>query len=234
MANKISKVIVLLVLLSVFSVALFDGVTMAASSGTMLQVTYLSQITPEQWVAQWYEHQKEASQIITAMNCGPATLVMLEAYFKQTEPTPERILEVDEFIYEQLSDFQGTNKKTYTRPPVGYEYTGPAEGVNTADMKIILSEYMGFENVVLKVGQSIQDIKDYIDAGYPVIIPVNRIYGQKSNANVYHFTLVYGYDAENFYCNDPGKPEAIGSQASFTHERLTQIWQPGARILTVQ
>ena len=234
MANKISKVIVLLVLLSVFSVALFDGVTMAASSGTMLQVTYLSQITPEQWVAQWYEHQKEASQIITAMNCGPATLVMLEAYFKQTEPTPERILEVDEFIYDQLSSYQGKNPKTYTRPPVGYEYTGPAEGVNTADMKVILSEFMGFEHVVLKVGQSIQDIKDYLDAGSPVIIPVNRIYGQKSNANVYHFTLVYGYDEENFYCNDPGKPEAIGIQATFTHERLAQIWQPGTRILTVE
>ncbi len=234
MTNKISKVIVVLVLLSVFSVALFDGKTMAASSGTMLQVTYLSQITPEQWVAQWYEHQKEASQIITAMNCGPATIVMLESYFKQTVPTPERILEVDEFIYDQLSSYQGKNPKTYTRPPVGYEYTGPAEGVNTADMKVILSEFMGFEHVVLKVGQSIQDIKDYLDAGSPVIIPVNRIYGQKSNANVYHFTLVYGYDEENFYCNDPGKPEAIGSQASFTHEKLAQIWQPGTRILTVE
>lgn len=234
MKNIISKVIIMLVLVSTFSNVVLAGVVFAATTETKLDVTYLSQITPEQWVAQWYEHQKPQSEIITAMNCGPATLVMLESYFKETIPTPERILEVDEFIYDQLSSYQGKNPKTYTRPPVGYEYTGPAEGVNTADMKVILSEFMGFEHVVLKVGQSIQDIKDYLDAGSPVIIPVNRIYGQKSNANVYHFTLVYGYDAENFYCNDPGKPEAIGSQASFTHEKLAQIWQPGTRILTVE
>lgn len=234
MKSKITRGILWLILLTIFSNTLFDGVALAASTNTILEVTYLSQLTADQWVAQWYEHMNKPNPITTSMNCGPATIVMLESYFKQTIPTPERILEVDEFIYDSLNLFQGENAKTYTRPPVGFEYCGPAEGVNTADMQIILQEFMGFENVQLEVGQTVQDIKDLIDQGFPVVIPVNRIYAQKSNVNVYHFTLVRGYEDERFYCNDTGKPDAIGSQANYTFEELEQIWQPGNRILSVQ
>ena len=228
-----SKGIFMIILVSMFSNLLFSGVALAANAESNLSVTYLSQLTPDQWVAQWYEHMKKPEEIISSMNCGPTALVMLEAYFKQISPTPERILEVDEFIYDSLNTFQGENPKTYTRPPQGYEYTGAREGVNTADMQIILQEFMGFEEVVLSTGNNIEDIKRYLDQGSPVIIPVNRIYAQKSEAKVYHFTLIRGYDEERFYANDPGKPDAIGSQANFTFEELEQIWQPGNRILTV-
>jgi len=234
MKNRISKGILFLILLSIFSNSLFNGVAFAASTETMLEVAYLSQITSDQWVDQWYEHMNKPNPITTAMNCGQATIVMLESYFKQVLPTTERILEVNEFIYDRLNEFQGEKAKTYSRPPVGYEYCGPAEGINTADMRMILQEFMGFEDVILETGKNIQDIKDLIDEGYPVIIPVSRIYGQRSNVNVYHFTLVIGYDNERFYCNDSGKPDAIGSQANFTFQELNDIWQPGNRILAVQ
>ena len=228
-----SKGIFLIILVSMFSNLLFSCTALAANAESILSVTYLSQLTPEQWVAQWYEHMKKPEEIISSMNCGPTVLVMLEAYFKQIAPTPERILEVDEFIYDSLNTFQGEYPKTYTRPPQGYEYTGAREGVNTADMQTILKEFMGFDEVVLSTGNDLEDIKSFLNQGSPVIIPVNRIYAQKSEAKVYHFTLIRGYDEERFYANDPGKPDAIGSQANFSFEELEQIWQPGNRILTV-
>ena len=227
------KSITMLILLSIFSYTLFDAQVFAASSGTLLPALYLSQLTPNQWVDQWYEYMNRPNPVTLSMNCGPTVVVMLEAYFKDINPTPERILEVDEFIYDQLSLYQGEDKKTYTRPPEGYEYCGPAEGVNTADLKLILQEFMGLDGVILETGQTIQDIKDLLDAGSPVIVPVNKIYSQKSAGSVYHFTLVRGYDGERFCCNDPGKPDAIGSEANFTFEEFEDIWQPGNRILAL-
>ena len=233
MKNRITKGIIMLILLSILSYSLFDVNVVANARENILAVQYLSQLTSQQWVDQWYEYMNKPNPVTLSMNCGPTVAVMLEAYFKGIIPTPERILEVDEFIYNQLSAYQGENKKTYTRPPEGYEYCGPAEGVNTADLRLILQEFMGLEGVILETGKTIQDIKDLLDAGSPVIVPVNKIYAQKSAGTVYHFTLVRGYDGERFYCNDPGKPDAIGSEANFTFEEFEDIWQPGNRILAV-
>jgi len=86
-------------------------------------------------------------------------------------------------------------------------HTGLAENLSVSDFGTFVESYASMRFTVVD-DPTIDQIKTYISAGTPVLVPVatqklhNEFY--LTDAAPYHFVVIRGYDGESFITNDPG------------------------------
>lgn len=196
------KIIAFLALILLTSLLCSTGIDNTVYAANSLSVPFISQVPPGDW-----SHTK---------NCGQTCCVMVEAYYKGISPTIDRIKSVDDWLFNSsykspINDYNGSSTDVYK-------------------IQSILKNMMGFQNAAIYSNQTTQDIKNFIDAGNPVIVHVSRVY---QGSILSHFALVKGYDDAYIYLNDPGRNKSVGPTAKYTYSDFNNIWQSGKRLVVV-
>lgn len=85
--------------------------------------------------------------------------------------------------------------------------SGLDENLTASEFGTFAESYASMKFIVVD-NPTIDQIKTYISAGTPVLVPVvtekmnNEFY--LTDAAIYHYVVIRGYDGENFITNDPG------------------------------
>lgn len=174
-----------------------------ANAAKLLDVKFISQAEPP---GDWDY----------SVNCGQTCCVMVEAYYKGISPTSDRIKDVDDWLYSKykypVNDYNGSKTDVYI-------------------LQSVLKDMMGFQNVSIYSAQTTQNIKDYLDAGKLVIVPVTKVYELSTTP---HFILAKGYDDTYLYFNDPGRNSTKGPQAKYTYNDFNNgIWQAKKSLVVI-
>ena len=130
-------------------------------------------------------------------NCGQTSVLMAMCYHNGTIPTVEGIMAIDDWLYLKYND------------PIN-NYNG--WGTNPTKVLAVAREYGGFPLSYKDSGWTIDDVKDRIDEGLPVIV---NVYCRYLKTRIYkyaweHILLVIGYDEDNIICHDPARAELAG------------------------
>lgn len=139
--------------------------------------------------------------------CEETSIVMIDAFFEGGELTKEEAKKRIQAIFDEK------------RATVGDSFD---ESMNTI-ATIIEEADLGW-SVELVEDPSLEDMKGYLEAGYPLIVPVyarelsNPYYGGAGPD--YHVMIVSGYDDEKgvFITKDPGTSH--GDNLSFSYDEL--------------
>lgn len=152
-----------------------------AHAATILSVPFSKQAPQNQWRMQPF-----------ADACEETVIIMADAYYNRTKLTPQsvraRILTLAAYEQKTFGFHRDTNS-TYTAR--------------------LINERSKFSATVVE-NPTIEQIKNEIDAGRPVILPAfspalkNPHY--RPGGNPYHVVMIIGYDSETeeFITNDPG------------------------------
>ena len=130
-------------------------------------------------------------------NCGQTCVLMAMSYYNWTTPTVEGIMAIDDWLHVKYKD------------PIN-NYNG--SGTNPTKILAVAREYGGFTLSYKASAWTIDDVKDRIDEGLPVIVSV---YCRYLTTRIYkyaweHFVLAIGYDENNIICHDPARAELAG------------------------
>lgn len=143
-----------------------------------LPVLFKAQVPPGSW-------SKTA-------NCGQASVNMAIAYHQGVTPTAEGIMRIDEFLVQ----------KPYRRNLNNYNSQGTQPNMLRDAARVV----GGFPDSYYEANWTLQDFRDAVDDGLPVVARVytgylkNRPYRYVGN----HYVLVIGYTSTHIICNDPG------------------------------
>jgi hypothetical protein len=124
-------------------------------------------------------------------NCGQASCLMVFCYYSGTTPTAQGIKDIDDWLYQRFGDPINNYNGSYT---------------TTLKLVTLAREYGCFVGSHVNSGWEIKQLREEIDAGYPVIVAVEARY--LSNRGYIwaggHFVVAKGYDNAHIICNDPG------------------------------
>ena len=139
--------------------------------------------------------------------CEEASIIMLHHYLQATDLTPRQ---ADQEII-SLVDWQKEN-------------WGGHNDLSISKVAQLLTDFYGYDNVQVKYQFSLDDIKQELVLGHPVIIPVagrqlpNPYY--KTPGPLYHYLLIRGYKNGQFITNDSGTKRGKG----FVYQQEI-VWQ---------
>jgi len=144
-----------------------------------LDMIFYAQSPYQNWALPYQETCEEAS--------------LLLAYYYLTGKTPDR-----ESYHQDLLDLVEWQKGYFGQ----YLHTSLAE---TAEMG---AEYFGLKNYKLIDDPNVDQIKEYVAQGFPVLLPSSgRDLGNpffRGTGPFYHMLVIRGYDEEHFITNDVG------------------------------
>jgi hypothetical protein len=140
--------------------------------------------TPQAPHANWNLPYQEA--------CEEASAAMVHYYWSEQEfANPE---EADAELL-RLVDFQNN---TY----------GEYEDTNAEETAQFMRDFYGYENIEVIDNPTVEQIKEEVAAGFPVMVPA---YGKvlenpnfRSGGPLYHMLVIKGYTVGTFITNDPG------------------------------
>ena len=141
-------------------------------------------------------------------NCGPVSLVMAGCYVKGQEPTSAKVTEINRALGVTDLDFKS------------------AEQLITAGQKV-------FGLTLQKHHWDLQDVKNEVQAGGPVIVAVkarllpNRGYPYQGD----HFVLVIGFGGDQITCDDPGTSE--GGERQYAASDFDQAMKSEGGVVVV-
>ncbi|MBU1032799.1 MAG: C39 family peptidase [Patescibacteria group bacterium] len=131
--------------------------------------------------------------------CEEASVIMVDAFYKGETGAMNKYT-ADERLKKMVA---------FESSLFGYYEDTTAE--QTADL---VRAYYGYENVIVKPLKSVDDIKESLALGYPVIIPAaGKLLGNpyfSGNGPPYHMLVVRGYTPDFFITNDPGTRRGQG------------------------
>lgn len=134
----------------------------------------------------WSEPWKEG--------CEEAALLMVSIYHKG-DHTPDL---PPEKMKQKIADMVDWELKRF----------GSHKNLNADEMAIIAKEYLGYEQVRVKHGATLTDIKNELRAGRPVVVPAA---GQllknpyfKTPGPPYHVFVIKGFEGNTFITNENG------------------------------
>lgn len=112
-------------------------------------------------------------------------------------------------------------------------YFGKHKDLNIAEVAVVTRKYLGYDYKIIEI-ESIDDIKQEIDNGNPVVIPAaGRILENEhfiQPAPVYHMLTVIGYTQDKIITNDPGTQ--FGENMEYSYENIFESihnWEEGAK-----
>ncbi|HOQ68152.1 MAG TPA: C39 family peptidase [Candidatus Atribacteria bacterium] len=154
----------------------------------VLDVPFLPQVPPGDWV--------------NTRNCGPACAVMMRAYYFNIQPSPEHIIEADNWL-----------NTRFGLPVNGYN------GDWTSIFQI--RAWLDSEGVPAKVGMgNLERARAMLSEGKPFLVAVYS--NMNPSGGVKHAMLVVGIDSNNIYVNDPGK--VAGANNSYPLPQFLSAW----------
>lgn len=152
-----------------------------------LPVKHLPQVLPGSWDL--------------TKNCGVASICMIDAFYKNYSAGASDIKSIDDYIVSTWNTYSLSNYNL-------------SAGVTSDMIMAIAKDYFGYKDVI-KASGTINDIKNLIYKGFPVIVAV-RI-GMKSSLSIKgHFMAVVGLDIDNsgtitnIIVNDVGRSTSSG------------------------
>lgn len=123
--------------------------------------------------------------------CEEASIIMVHKYFANEALTPE-------IMDQEIQDLVEWEVKTF----------GYYADTNAAEIARTLKEYFGHKDVVVMYEFTLDDIKDALLKGYPVIMPLAGRELQNpyftAPGPIYHALVVKGFVKDKLITNDPG------------------------------
>jgi hypothetical protein len=153
-----------------------------------LNVPFTIQAPDGQWVEPWKE------------GCEEAALLMADAFNKGNQSATLPVAETKEQI-KKMVDWQ-------------IERFGAHKDIGADEMAIVAKEYLGYANVRVKHNATLNDIRDELRNGNPVIVPAaGRLLSNPyftPPGPVYHVFLIKGFEPGGFIANENGTRQGNG------------------------
>lgn len=112
------------------------------------------------------------------------------------------------------------------------ETFGDYKDMTVVQIEQLMHEYLQYTNVAIINHPSIVQIEKEISAGNTVIVPASgkdlKNPNFKNGGPLYHMLVIRGFDAKNFYTNDPGTRN--GKNYAYTKDHLMEVmhdWNNG-------
>lgn len=154
----------------------------------LLDVPFLPQVPPGDWA--------------NTRNCGPACAVMIRAYYFNLQPSPDHIIQADNWLNAHF----GLSLNGYN-----------GDWTNIFQIRAWLDS----EGVPTKVGMgNLEQARTMLSAGKPFLVAIYS--NMNSNNGVKHAMLVIGIDENNIYVNDPGK--VAGANNAYPLSQFLSAW----------
>lgn len=170
---------------------------------TSLDRAYLNvPFTPQAPFANWDQLHENA--------CEEAAILQVQYYLTQKNPPPEEIdNDIKDLVNWQIENF------------------GSHHDIYAEEVKSLIIKYYNYseDQVTIVQDVTIQEIKDFIAQGYPVIAPItghllkNPYYHHPG----YHMLTIIGYTEERFITNDVGTRR--GKDFSYEYDRFMNAMQ---------
>ncbi|MCX6780661.1 MAG: C39 family peptidase [Candidatus Magasanikbacteria bacterium] len=164
----------------------------SAHAATILSVPFTPQAPQNQWRTQPFQDA-----------CEEASIIMIDAFYHNKILTPKN-------VRAQILDYINYENHQY----------GFNKDTNAIMTSKLINEHSGFWTHLVE-NASTDDIKNQIDAGYPVIFsaytPTLRNPHYSRSVNPYHVFVITGYDdtTHEFITNDPGTNAGKNYRYSF-------------------
>ncbi len=159
-----------------------------------LDVPFTCQAPHQNWDMPWQEA------------CEEAALMMIDHYIKKDYGNVEMPKDQANTEIVEMVDWQEKNW--------GGHYDLTAE-----EIAELVRDYYGYENVEVKYDITVDDIKEEVGQGNPVLLPsAGRMLANPhftAPGPVYHALVVVGYDENGFITNDPGVWQGYKFRYSF-------------------
>jgi hypothetical protein len=141
---------------------------------------------------------------------------------------------VDSFYKGQSGKIDQTSADTAILKFVNYEKAtlGFYADTTAEELAKVIRDYMGYKTVIVKPLESIDDIKQAVALGYPVIVPMaGKLLGNpnfKNGGPLYHMLVIRGYTPDLIITNDPGTRKGFGYTYSYdTIMKAAHDWNGG-------
>jgi len=154
----------------------------------LLDVPFLPQVPPGDWV--------------NTRNCGPTCAVMMRAYYFNISPSPDHIVQADDWLNARFGI--------------------PVNGYNSDWTNIFqIRAWLDSEGVPTKVGMgNLEQARAMLSEGKPFLVAIYS--NMNSSGGAKHAMLVVGIDSNNIYVNDPGK--VTGANNSYPLSQFLSAW----------
>lgn len=169
----------------------------STKNNVSLNVPFTIQAPDGQWVEPWAE------------GCEEAALLMADAYYSGnyqiTLPVAETKTAIQKMVDWQIKRF------------------GSHKDLGTDEMAIVAKEYLGYGSVIVKHNATVEDIKNELRDGSPVIVPAAGHLLQnphfKQPGPPYHVFLIKGFEGDTFIANENGT--RFGKDYTYSASTLT-------------
>jgi predicted double-glycine peptidase len=180
--------------------------TLALAYDVRLNVPFKSQVPPPT-SDKWPINKKGIKVWPATKNCGQTCVLMVSSYYKQTTPTEQDIKAIDDWLFQKFQD-----------PVNGYLGTV----TNTAKLATLATQFAGFADVATHSNWTLDDLKNELNQGFPVIVAVWTDMSVGS-PHEQHFMVLVGMDDNFVYFNDPGKTN--GKNNKYSIAQFLKAWQ---------
>ncbi len=159
-----------------------------SSSRVLLDVPFLPQVPPGDWA--------------NTRNCGVAAAVMVKAYYYGSTPTPQDIVEADEWLHARfglpLNNYNG-------------DFTNVFQ----------IRSWLEAQGISTRIGMGNGEmLRSFLKEGKPVIVAV---FAHMNPRSAKHAMLLVGMTQDAVIVHDPGKPN--GASNVYSLNQFLSSWQ---------
>jgi hypothetical protein len=176
-----------------------------------LSVPFTIQAPDGQWIEPWEE------------GCEEAALLMADAFMRGSTAEIMPVAETKSKI-QQMVDWQ-------------VERLGSHRDIGADEMAMVAREYLGYKAVRVKHNATLEDIRNELRQGRPVIVPaagrlLNNPYFTPPGP-IYHVFIITGFDGDQFIVNENGTRQGRSyTYSSTVLESALHDYRAGEPIVT--
>jgi hypothetical protein len=146
-------------------------------------------------------------------NCGPTSVLMIASKYSGTTPSTDQISLIDTWLQSMF----GTSW-------VYMANNGKGSGTETPELTSLARNFFGLSNSTAFSGWTLDQLKQELAQGYPVIVRVSpQMVVNKADA---HYMVLLGMDDQWVYVNDPGIRK--GEHAKYKLQNFIDSWKQTA------
>ncbi len=172
---------------------IFQITPLSFAYNVQLQVSFIPQVPPGNWKGE-----------IRTRNCGQTCSLMVFSYYNQTTPTEDGIRDIDDWLYGRFSHPINSYNGSYT---------------DVSILATLAREYGGFSDSHAYGNWSLDQLKNELSAGYPVIVATHIV---MDPSRLGHFMVLTGIDDQYVYVNDPGLTH--GGNNHYSIDQFMKSW----------
>jgi hypothetical protein len=142
-------------------------------------------------------------------NCGPTSVLMVASKYSGTTPIADQISQIDDWLAITFGSTWGYSANN-----------GKGSGTEAPELVSLARNYFGLTDSAGFSGWTIDQLKQELARGYPVIVRVRpQMVASYPDA---HYMVLLGMDSESVYVNDPGIRR--GGQAKYKLQDFINAW----------